>query len=83
MSPFVTQCSSFKGLMDIMEFPTNYFCGADVEQWFPEVIERLVKAGSAPKTPTNTNKFWGFTKVHTYGPMGENVEALSVALEFV
>lgn len=66
-----------------MEFPTNYFCGGDVEQWFPEVIERLVKAGQAPQMPTNTHKFWGFNKIHTYGPLGESVESLSVALEFV
>lgn len=68
--------------MDIIEFPINYFAGGDVEQWFPEVMERLAKAGSAP-TQSNTESFWRFNKVHTYGPMAESTESLSVALQFV
>ncbi len=70
------------GLMDIIEFPINYFAGGDVEQWFPELIERLAKAGGTP-VQRNSDNFWRFNKVHTYGVMSENVESLSVAFQFV
>lgn len=65
-----------EGLLDSSQFPVNYFSISELDQLYDDfAVQYNKKYGEL-----HADKFWRFNRVHDYGPMHEDPDALAIAL---